>query len=341
MAKVSVIILNWNGLKDTLECLDSVYKSSYSNFEILVIDNGSSDDSVEAIRREFPQVVLIENNKNLGYTGGNNIGMYHAMERGADYAWLLNNDTVIDPDTLSKLVDEAERSPEIGLVSPVIHYYDSPEKVQFMGAYLDFAKYLVMPVMNPKELDNEWLQRNLILYGTALFIKKSVIEAVGYLPEKYFAYHEDCDYSLRALRKNFRTSVLLDARILHKESRSTGKQSPIQVFLRTRNAYFLWRDNEQWFRKILVPGRFISMMIRSAKLISDEGNAGSYDACINGVWAAFRGRGGNYDQQAAIPLWFKTLFRFLVSWHPHFWISFFKGDVRGIVREALARVQIR
>ena len=70
---------------------------------------------------------------------------------------VVNNDTVIDPDTLSKLVDEAERSPEIGLVSPVIHYYDSPEKVQFMGAYLDFAKYLVMPVMNPKELDNEWL----------------------------------------------------------------------------------------------------------------------------------------------------------------------------------------
>lgn len=339
MTKVFIIILNWNGLKDTLECLDSVYRLDYPDYEVIVVDNCSSDDSVETIHRKFPRVVLIENSMNLGYTGGNNVGIRRALELGADYVWLLNNDTVVEPDTLSKLVDEAESSPETGLVSPVVHFYDSPEKVQSIGTYADFRNHELIHINDPHELNYEWVKRNLMLWGTALFIKRSVIEAVGYLSAEYFAYHEDCDYSLRVLRAKFRTAVRLDARVFHKDSQSTGKRSPIQVFLRTRNAYFLWMDNEKGLRRFFVPSHYIGMIIPYAKYLSDEGNETSFDACLNGVWAAFRRKGGAYDPTFVTPSWFKIVFSFFISWHPYFWIRLFKGNVREIVRETLARAQ--
>lgn len=335
MPKVFIIILNWNGLKDTLECLESLSRLVYPNFEVIVVDNCSSDDSTASIRRKFPRVFVIENSKNLGYTGGNNIGISRALEQGADYVWLLNNDTVVDPDTLMKLVDEAEQSPGTGLISPIVHFYGAPEEVQFIGARLDFANCEIIPVKEAKELGNEGVRRSLVLYGTALFIRKNVIETIGYLSEKYFAYQEDFDYSVRALRANFRTAVRVDARILHKDSRSTGgKGSPIQVFLMTRNAYYLWRDNGHWFRRVFVPGHFIGMMISRAKFLADNGNEKGFDACLKGVWAALKGNTGAYDPTFAMPFWFESLFTFFVTWHPYFWINFFRGNFSVIAQRA-------
>lgn len=341
MPKISIILLNWNGLNDTIECLASVYRLDYPNFEVIVIDNCSTDGSVSNIRRKFPQAFLIENSKNLGFTGGNNVAMKYAMRVGADYVWLLNNDTVVEPDSLSKLVEEAEQSPQIGLVSPVIHYYDSPEDVQFMGAYVDFAHFSNTNVIDVKELDDKRIQRNLVLWGTALLIKRNVIETVGYLSEKYFAYLEDCDYSFRAMKANYRASVRLDAHILHKGSQSTGRHSPIQVFLGTRNLYFLWRDNTQGFRRILLPGYYLGMVINYANCLSDEGNEKGFDACLNGFWAAFRGVGGCYDPTIIIPSWLRRIFCFFVFWHPYFWIHLLRCDIAGIVRASLAKAQVK
>jgi hypothetical protein len=340
MAKVFIIILNWNGLHDTLECLDSVYGLDYPSFEVMVVDNGSSDDSVETIHSNFPQVVLIENKQNLGYTGGNNVGMRYALEHGADYVWLLNNDTVVDPDALAKLVDEAELSQEVGLVSPVIHFYESPEEVQFMGAYVDLLKFKISHICDQTELDCKIVQRNLTLWGTALLIKRSVVETVGFLSEKYFAYSEDCDYSLRALKQNFCAKIRLDARIFHKDSRSTGKQSPIQTFLRTRNTFFLWKDNMPWPRKFLLPGYYMGAVINSAKILSDEGNEKSFDACLDGFWAALNGRGGTYDLKFAIPSWLRIVFKFFVTWHPYFWVNLFKFNFRGIAMDISKKLNI-
>lgn len=338
MSKVCIIILNWNGLKDTLECLDSVCRLDYPDSEVIVVDNCSSDDSVATIRKKYPQVILIENSTNLGYTGGNNVGMRYAMEHGGAYVWLLNNDTVVESDSLSKLVSEAEKSSEIGMVSPTIYFYDSPGKIQSIGSYADFRNHELVHIHDPHELDCESVRSNHILWGTALFIKRSVIETVGYLSEEYFAYHEDCDYSLRVHRAKFRTAVRFDAGIFHKDSKSSAKRSPTQVFLRTRNLYFMWMNNEKWLRKAFVPCHYIGMIIRYAKCLSDEGNEAGVDACLNGGWAAFRRRGGAYDPAFRIPSWFKYVLGFFISWHPHFWISLFKGNVREIIREAYARV---
>jgi GT2 family glycosyltransferase len=335
MPKVFIVILNWNGVHDTLECLDSLARLAYPAFEVIVVDNGSADDSVATIRRRFPHAMLVENDSNLGFTGGNNVGAKRALELGADYVWLLNNDTVVEPDSLGKLVQEAERSPEIGLLSPVINEYDAPGTVQFMGAYVPPGSYRICYVDDPKELDDEQVRGNLILFGTALLIKRRVIETIGLLSEKYFAYYEDNDYSLRASRGNFRNKVVIDAHIRHKGCRSTGgKNSPVKAFLMARNAYFFWRDNAGG---TFLPASYVGMMIGYAKYLSDEGNPKAYDACLAGIYAAFKGRGGAHDPALVAPFWLRAVFSLFVGWHPYLWIDLFKGNIRGIFSTLKAR----
>src|ERR1039457_4136566 len=151
MPKVFIIVLNWNGLKDTLECLDSVFKLEYPNFEVIVVDNASTDNSVEVIREKFQQVILIENKENLGFTGGNNTGIRHALQLGTDYFWLLNNDTVLEPDTLSRIVVTADNDSTIGMISPVVHYHEDPLVIQNCGCYIDWESQKLINTASPAE----------------------------------------------------------------------------------------------------------------------------------------------------------------------------------------------
>jgi len=114
--KVEIIILNWNRFRDTAECLESVFRIRYPNFSVVVVDNGSEDDSAAQVENTFDRVTLIRNRENLGYAEGNNVGIRHALENGADYVWLLNNDTVVDREALAALVDLAERDRGIGIL---------------------------------------------------------------------------------------------------------------------------------------------------------------------------------------------------------------------------------
>ena len=339
MPRVFIIVLNWNGIAHTLECLESLSRLTYPDYEIILVDNGSVDDSVETVRRRFPWVLLIENEQNLGYTGGNNIGMQHALKQGADYVWLLNNDTVVEPDVLGKLVFEAEACPEAGLISPVVRYYDDPEKIQYIGACPDFRTFSFNPVTEPAALDDPLVQRILMLYGTALFIRRSVIETIGFLNERYFAYQEDFDYSLRALQANFRTMVMPDTYILHKESQTSEKGSPFHVFLMTRNLYFLWKDHLRGLRKMVMLWHYLGVMIGHMKYFSEQKNMPVFNACLSGVWAAIRGQGGAPDLNKNSPVWFRSIFRFFISWHPYLWINLFKGNLGQLVRSRLAKAQ--
>jgi GT2 family glycosyltransferase len=129
LPRVDIIVLNWNGLRDTLHCLQSLKRADYPAFRVLVVDNGSSDASSTSIRQRFPEVTLIENSENLGFTGGNNIGMRQALEEEADYVLLLNNDTEVAPDAVRLLVETAESDPRIGIAGPIIYYYDRPKMI--------------------------------------------------------------------------------------------------------------------------------------------------------------------------------------------------------------------
>ena len=131
--KVFIIILTWNRLSDTLECLESVKKIVYPNYEIIVVDNGSTDGSAEAIARRYPEITLVKNESNLGYAAGNNRGMETALHMGCDYVFLLNNDTTIDAVCLDELVNRAESDPRVGAAGPKIYLHQDPSTVWYAG----------------------------------------------------------------------------------------------------------------------------------------------------------------------------------------------------------------
>ena len=133
MNKVAVIVLNWNGWPDTLACMHALTALEYPDYEVLVVDNGSSDDSIIRIREVYPNASIIENERNLGFGGGCNVGIHHALSRGADFIWLLNNDTRVEPDTLSALMNVALSDPKIGAVGSVLFYMDAPGNIQAWG----------------------------------------------------------------------------------------------------------------------------------------------------------------------------------------------------------------
>jgi GT2 family glycosyltransferase len=338
LPRVSTILLNWNGLEDTRECLESLSKLDYQNHEVIVVDNGSRDGSVAAIRDAFADVTVLENAVNLGFTGGNNAGIRKAMERGAAYVWLLNNDTVVDAGCLRVLVEAGERSPEAGLLSPAIHFYDRPEEIQFQGSYIRRDLREFWKIERRELLEDEQVRTNLVLWGTALLIKRSTIERIGLLNDKYFAYHEDEEYGMRANRAGIRSVVVPEARVYHKNSRSTGGLfSPIQAFLRSRNLYFLWMDGLKGLERILHVRRYLAQVISYGGALKEEGRRESVDACLDGIWHAFRGAGGSRDPEIRMPAPVRGLFRFLFSWHPFLWSRLLSGDFRAIASNVRKR----
>lgn len=336
---VYIIILNWNGLSDTLECLYSIHRSTYLNYKIVIVDNGSTDGSVSTIKKLFPDISLIENPRNMGFTGGNNIGIRFAMENGAQYVWLLNNDTVIEPGTLAGLIAKGESSNTIGLVSPVIHWYEDRDSVQFYSSYVDWEKY---NIMNINEKEEDFLivpERSVSLWGTALLIKREVLEKVGDLDEKYFAYAEDADYCMRVEKAGYGITTCPGTRIYHKNSRSTGNNySPFQTFLRIRNQYFLWMKHLKGWDRVSFVRKYLGDVISYAGMLRAMGRTDSVDMCLNGFWWAFRQRGGPYETGMDIPNGLKKLIVVFVNWRPYFWSNFIHGNYRLLYRESKDRI---
>jgi GT2 family glycosyltransferase len=316
LPKVFIIILNWNGLRDTLECLESVKRLEYSAKTVVVVDNGSTDGSPDAIRAQAPSVVLLANRTNLGYAGGNNVGIRYALEHHADYIWLLNNDTIMSHDSLSNLVSAAEATPSLGVASPFIYHYDEPERLQFAGVIARFADQTFRGVNDPLERANPTQGGRLVLYGTALLVKASTVNTIGYLDERYFAYREDYDYCLRSLEAGFQNVVVSTSKVYHKSSRSLGDDSPTKYFFMVRNLYPLWMSRLKGYRRAAYRVRYLSQALRLAMECKTEGFPTTADACLAGAWNALRGRYGEYDPDAKFP---EALKRILYR-HPHFWI---------------------
>ena len=220
---VSIILLNWHGWRDTIACLDSLVSLDYSNYCVLVVDNGSTDDSVVNIRAKYPNVPIIETGRNLGFSGGCNVGIRLAMEEGADYVWLLNNDTTVDNHALSAMIIEAEVDNKIGAIGSVINHMDSPDKIQAWGGgwvnlFTGRAGHYLNSTPN-KEIH--------YITGTSILIKCKALDHVGLLDEKnFFMYWEDIDLSFRLKKSGFNIYVAENSRVLHRESSSVGKHSP-------------------------------------------------------------------------------------------------------------------
>jgi GT2 family glycosyltransferase len=215
---VACIVLNWNGWQHTIDCLDALKESTYPELNVIVVDNGSTDDSVARIRASHPDILLIESGKNLGFAGGNNIGIRYALAHGADYVWLLNNDTKPAPDALSALVAKALTDRRIGAVASICYYADAPSKVQaWAGTRVNLWIGYVRNSTVPHE--DEWFEA---LYGASLLIARGAMEDAGLLDEGFFLYWEETEFCLRLRKKGWQLAAAPNSSVLHEVSASIG-----------------------------------------------------------------------------------------------------------------------
>lgn len=220
---VYCIVVNWNGWPDTLACLASLMQQDYPALRVILVDNGSTNDSVDRIRSAYPQITLIEAGKNVGFSSGCNIGIRHAMQQGSAFIWLLNNDTIAPPDTCTRLVATARAQPAAGLIGSVLYYLHDPSGVQAWGGgnvtlWLGYSTQFLAPAP---------LGPNSYLTFASVLIPREVIQNVGLLYEGYFMYWEDADYSLRVTHAGYTLAVAEDTAILHKEGGSAEPRGPI------------------------------------------------------------------------------------------------------------------
>jgi GT2 family glycosyltransferase len=253
--KVFIIVLNWNGKHDTMECLKSIHKINYPNFNVIVVDNGSSDDSVETIRDNFPEVTVIETGNNFGYAGGNNIGIRYALTKDVDYILLLNNDTIIDSQLLNKFMEVATTTPDAGIFGAKIYYYSEPEKIWYAGAkWVDKSSkfdHLGQGNIDDGKSFNTITETDYAC-GCAILIKADVLNKIGLLEEKYFLTFEETDLCFRARKAGFRSYFVPAAKIWHKVSTSFGGEgSALYNYFLTRNK-LLWAENNLSLSKRLV-----------------------------------------------------------------------------------------
>jgi hypothetical protein len=214
---VACIVLNWNGWRDTLDCLKALKECTYPELTIILVDNGSTDDSIAKIRAAHPEILVLESGKNLGFAGGNNIGIRYALAHGADYVWLLNNDTKPAPDALAGLVARARMDSRVGAVASICYYAHEPSTVEaWAGARVNLWIGYGRNSMVPRS--DDWFHS---LNGTSMLIARVALEDVGLLDEGFFLYWEDTEFCLRLRKQGWRIAAAPDSQVLHKVNAST------------------------------------------------------------------------------------------------------------------------
>lgn len=241
--KLSIILLNLNQEVHTRECIESLQRCSYKNIEIILIDNGSIDGSGERLHKRFPSVVYHRSESNLGFPGGNNIGIRHALEHGSEYIMLLNNDTTVDPGFVEPLIDYAQANPGIGFQSCKIYLSSQPRHFWYAGGRLDVDRALSTHRGMGEEDRGQYdrIERTDFATGCMMVARRSVIEKVGPIDEHLFAYFEDADWCLRAHREGFPSIYNPGSRIWHKVSVTNKIDSPFYLYFTMRNKIIFLR----------------------------------------------------------------------------------------------------
>jgi predicted glycosyltransferase len=235
---VSVVLVNYNGMADTEECVKSLIQCDYSNLHIIIVDNDSKTDRAEyndIINKDVCEIIYMENN--IGFAGANNVGIKRAEEIGSEYVLILNNDTIVEKDFLIPLINVCEDDKNIGIVTGKIYYYDERDYLWFGGGYYD-NKLCECKIDGIGQKDNlKFSQKKMIPYATACLwlIPMNVLKAVGYMSEDYFLYYEDADYCERVKAKGYKIWYVPESKIYHKESRSTKKGSNSYKYYNIRN----------------------------------------------------------------------------------------------------------
>lgn len=244
---VALIVLTWNQRDLTLDCLASLAALDYpaDRLEVVVVDNGSVDGTAEAVRAAYPGVTLLETGENLGYAGGNNVGIRYALEQGADYVLILNNDVTVAPDFLGPLLAAMGDGEDVGIVTPLLADGTEPDRVWALGARVDRRTGRVdrlhvgesvadVRARPPLEVD--------AASGAAMMVRASILPQVGLMDEAFYLYYEEIDWCLRVRRAGHRILAVPASLAWHRVSATLGATSPVIDYYMTRNQVrFLYR----------------------------------------------------------------------------------------------------
>ncbi len=243
--RIFLIVVNWNGKDDTISCLNSIARSGIPLSAVIVVDNGSADDSPQVLSERFPGLLLIRNKENLGYAGGNNVGIRHALSLGADAVYLLNNDTEVSDGFLGPVLAAFAENEKIGIVGSKVYFHGRPERVWFGNPALNKLTGRTYDTEYGKtDSEKETMRDVPFISGCAFAARRKTIEKIGLLDERFFCYAEELDLCLRAKESGFRVVLVPDSRVYHKVSASTGgATSGKTMYYRMRNHLLLINKN--------------------------------------------------------------------------------------------------
>lgn len=313
--RLNVILLNWNGWRDTLECLDSLFKSNHSDFSVIVCDNASSDDSVAEITQwasrslrpeafatyskkqvaaglqmaQGIRLALVRNGGNLGFAGGNNVGVRLALNSPAcEYVWLLNNDTTVDANALGNVLARAESDRSIGLCGSTLVYHHDQQMVQALGGatfnrFTGQSKHIgAFSALRDVPTDPAATERDMsYVIGAAMLVRRAYLEQIGLMHEGYFLYYEEIDWCTRGKGK-FRLGYAPDSHVYHKEGASIGTSASGGSAL---SVYYLFRSRVRFtsrFQPLLLPSVLIACTWDIFKLLA-KGRIIQAKAAIRGT----------------------------------------------------------
>jgi len=301
--RVSIIVLNWNGWNDTIECLESLYQITYPNYDVIVVDNGSTDDSVQNLKMyaegrikvkskfikhnmnkksipvteclscnnnsvEFKRMkvsapssdrrlVLLRNEKNLGYAEGNNVGIRFALRAfDPDYFLILNNDVVVAPDFLTQMISVAEAHRDAGIFSPKVYYYDQPERIQATWNRVMLGRGTVF-LAGAGEIDQgqcDEIAQTDYSPGVCYLMRRDLVDSLGFFDSDFFCFWEETDYCFRARKAGIRSIYVPKARVWHKLSQSANKIDGLVLYYMTRNRFWFMKRHalpRQYFSFVL------------------------------------------------------------------------------------------
>lgn len=245
LPKVGVVILNWNRPFDTIACLESLKRVTYKNYFPIIVDNGSTDDSLSVISSYAPNVTTVRLTENLGFAGGANQGIRYALELGAEYTLLLNNDTVVAPDFLDPLAETLYRDSTIGIAVPKIYKFDSPTLIYAAGAqWTPIPPRIKMRGFGQKDKPQYNKACDLeYATGCALLIRSEVFSVAGLFDSTFFMYQEDYDFCRRVRQVGFRIVYVPEAKIWHKGSTGLGENSPLKWYHWSRSTVIFYRKH--------------------------------------------------------------------------------------------------
>lgn len=278
---VFCVVVNWQGWQDTIHCIQSLLAQRYASLQILIVDNASADDSLERIRAAFPAIEIQSAAANRGFAAAGNLGIRSALQRGAQFVWLLNNDIVAPPDTLCKLVAAAE-DPRVGMVGSVLRYMHNPAEMQaWGGGSVARSTGYVTHFRGPAVLGE-----NAFLTFASVLLRRELLEDVGLLDEGFFMYFEDSDLCFRARAAGWKLAVAAETGVLHKEggSATTKKCARVDRIVTASGLRFLSRYGRP---RVFAQAIFVLLRIGKRAL---HGNVSGVRAVLHGVHDCQRGQ---------------------------------------------------